>query len=138
MYTMALKRLSASVGKVVSAHPEDQYHPPPGPPPNWRSPVIAVDIPQEEQSHHNTLPVEGWTKIWLPPESSAINTLFTASNQFFDSPQPEKLKKVVKAGTTEEGYFQVEGEKEYITLRRSDERTCPVPRVFSVIMLSLC
>jgi hypothetical protein len=126
---MALKRLSASIGKVVSSHPEEQYQPPPGPPPSWKPPVLPVDIPLEEESHRNTLCDEGWTKLWLPPSSSSINALFAASNQFFDSPQPEKLKKVLKSGTTEEGYFRVEGEKEYITLRRSNEETCPVRRL---------
>ncbi|KAF2416428.1 Clavaminate synthase-like protein [Tothia fuscella] len=109
----------------LRSDPEDQYAPPPGPPPNWKPPVHHITFPQEEPSHQNTFHIEGWTKLWLPPEISAINKLFAASNQFFNSPQLDKEKNVLRSANTEEGYFRVEGEKEYVTLRRSDAETCP-------------
>lgn len=136
-FAMPLKRFSAFLGRAASSHPEDQYQAPPGPPPNWKPPLLPLHIPQEEESHRNTLPAEGWTKLWLPPDVSAINGLFAASNQFFDLPRPEKMKKVLKLGTTEEGYFRVEGEKEYVTLRRSDDAICPVRVLSSVAYLAL-
>lgn len=83
------------------------FHPPPGPPP----------------FHH--FREQGWRRLPLlgMPEWSSIDDLFEASKAFFAMQDAYKKTKI--STHTEEGFYQVPGEKEFITLRDFTADGCP-------------
>ncbi|KAH8725764.1 hypothetical protein GQ44DRAFT_706490 [Phaeosphaeriaceae sp. PMI808] len=99
-------------------------------PEDTRPPLIPSPLPLVLPEHQNTLPALGWTTITFPqpicseseqmpslhPLQVAYETLFVASQAFFNSPTTEKQKWAHKLGT-EEGWSCIPGEKEFITLR---------------------
>jgi hypothetical protein len=101
----------------------EDFVPPEGPPPRWVRPVILTPI--EERPYHHTFHKQGWTKLDLthtPPIWKTMEDLLQASNAFFDTQDDNKQKWAVNEEGTEEGYYKVEGEKEYYTIRHSK---CP-------------
>lgn len=80
--------------------------PPQGPPP-FLSEAQLLDLARQ-----------GWLEIKLPASlTSAIPTLFRASDTFFANPTPAKKKLFPQKQKTEFGYYEVENEKEYVTFR---------------------
>lgn len=72
------------------------------------------------------LSIQGWTALGLKinkaeedPLRDGLDALLQASRRFFDQPIEEKQRWVSKLGS-EEGWSRVEGEKEMITLRSSN------------------
>lgn len=81
--------------------------PPSGPPP-LLSESQLVDLANQ-----------GWIKIQLPTELSVnIVNLFQESTWFFGQNTEVKTKEYPRSRGTEYGYYEVEGEKEYVTFRR--------------------
>jgi hypothetical protein len=102
--------------------PED-FAPPEGPPPRWVRPVILTPI--EQPLYHHTFHKQGWTKLDLnhqPHVWKTMEDLLQASRTFFETQDSHKQDWVVNEEGTEEGYYKVEGEKEYYTIRHSK---CP-------------
>lgn len=113
-------------------HTED-YEPPTGPPPNWKI-SYASGIARQLQP-------QGWSILNLashphftyghdrtyeeyPGAWPALEKLFKASKSFFALPDAEKQRYLTNDGS-EEGFSSIKGEKEFITLRRSDVGNCP-------------
>jgi hypothetical protein len=99
------------------------FAPPEGPPPRWVRPVVLTPI--EELPFHHTFHKQGWTKLDLahkPPVWKTMEELLQASHDFFKTPDDHKKEWAVNEEGTEEGYYSVEGEKEYYTIRHS---RCP-------------
>jgi hypothetical protein len=100
---------------------EQDYVPPPGPPPF---------LPLNQLTH---LATQGW--LILPPPStrfqargpgtssvlsslqSSIDIIFPRLPSFFSEPVDKKIKAYPRKSGTEFGYYAIEGEKEYLTLR---------------------
>jgi hypothetical protein len=101
----------------------EEYAPPAGPPPRWVRPVILS--PTEDADYHHNFHKEGWTKLDLSQKSLTLGTmeeLLHASQMFFQTQDDHKKAWVSKEEGTEEGYYKVEGEKEFYTIRHSN---CP-------------
>ncbi len=90
--------------------------------------LIHSPLPQILPSHQHTLFTQGWTTLTLtqPPTSdplfAAYEALVLASQVFFDLPISAKEPFKTQAGS-EEGWNLIPGEKEFITLRTSEN--CP-------------
>ena len=85
----------------------DDYLPPPGPPP-----VLTI-----EQLRH--LCRYGWLSYGLPTAlDERLARLFRSGSNFFDQDIEQKQWLYPASRGTECGYYGVEGEKEYLTLRR--------------------
>ncbi|RVX74045.1 hypothetical protein B0A52_01876 [Exophiala mesophila] len=62
---------------------------------------------------------QGWIKIELPTELGVnLTKLFQHSTSFFNQSNDVKTKEYPRSRGTEYGYYEVEGEKEYVTFRR--------------------
>lgn len=86
---------------------EHEYLPPPFPPP-----MLGL-----EQLRH--LCRYGWLAYDLSPDlSDRLTRLFGLAGAFFDQGTEEKQRLYPPSRGTECGYYRVEGEKQYITLRR--------------------
>jgi hypothetical protein len=111
----------------------EKYAPPRGPPPE-RKASYASEVARQIQP-------QGWSVLNLGPHPHhtfgddrtyeqypriwpAIDGLFEASKTFFALPGAEKEKFLTQEGS-EEGFSSIKGEKEFITLRRSDDEHCP-------------
>ncbi|KAF7449094.1 2OG-FeII Oxy domain containing protein [Pyrenophora tritici-repentis] len=89
-----------------------------------RPPLIPSPLPLILPQHQQTLSTLGWTTLTFPdsqspgphPLQTAYRDLFIASQAFFAQPASQKAEWAHKLGT-EEGWSQVPGEKEFITLR---------------------
>lgn len=107
------------------------FQPPPGPPPQHRETKEAhsweLELfhppPEPPPSHH--FRTQGWRRLPLSgtPKWSAIDHLFRASKVFFDRQDTYKNTKISR--NTEEGFYRVPGEKEYLTIRDFSEASCP-------------
>ncbi|KAJ7470121.1 hypothetical protein B0H11DRAFT_2041472 [Mycena galericulata] len=103
--------------------PPSMYAPPPGPPP----PVLPQNATELSSFVRNSLAVlafRGWLSLPLPPDLESIYaTLFTDSAAFFNLPadSPDKLNYAAPSGkdASDEGFAEIPGEKQLITLRRS-------------------
>jgi len=85
---------------------EGDHPPPPGPPP----------LLSKDQLLH--LARQGWLCLALPESlSQSIADVFRRSSSFFDQSTDEKSQCYPAKLGTEFGYYQVPGEKEYITFR---------------------
>jgi hypothetical protein len=109
---------------MSSTHTEtEEFSPPAGPPPRWVRPVILSTT--EDPAYHHIFHKEGWTKLDLSQTPSAFGKmegLLQASQLFFQTQDDHKKAWVVNEEGTEEGYYKVEGEKEFYTIRHSK---CP-------------
>lgn len=86
---------------------DDEYPHPPGPPP-------VLDI---EQLKH--LCRYGWLSYELPASSGErLARLFSLAGDFFDQDTGKKQALYPPSRGTECGFYRVDGEKEYVTLRR--------------------
>lgn len=87
-----------------------------------RPPLISVILPRVHPKRHFALADQGWTTIDMTPNSNdtlytSYTSLLQSSKAFFDLPISEKESFKTKQGS-EDGWSRVEGEKEFITLRR--------------------
>ncbi|KAJ6527081.1 hypothetical protein B0H19DRAFT_1196403 [Mycena capillaripes] len=118
-------------GPPPGVHTGVQYAPPPGPPPQMYSPPpIAYpscrDTNELAAYVRNSLSIlasQGWLSVPLPPDlESQYTSLFAESASFFDLPPdaPEKVDFAAPTGkdASDEGYSDIPGEKQLITLRR--------------------
>ncbi|KIK61046.1 hypothetical protein GYMLUDRAFT_43145 [Collybiopsis luxurians FD-317 M1] len=142
------KRKFTSIPSVNSPSPPS-FPPPSGPPPpptDHRPPLIQVPLPKVQPWHQPALSEQGWTTITFsnhPPPSpsssphsstpdpflTSLQALFSASKSFFALPPSYKSTFETKSGS-EEGWTCIPGEKEFITLRSTDN--CP-PELFSAV-----
>lgn len=108
------------------------YAPPPGPPPGHAIPLTYPLTTPEESSN---LRSQGYARLSVPsshPLCTASHAAFAASRSFFALPSSEKSKYHLSTlstregvdGGSEDGFSRVDGEKEMITVRRS-EILCP-------------
>ncbi|WPG97331.1 Hypothetical protein R9X50_00010500 [Acrodontium crateriforme] len=87
-------------------HNETSYEPPAGPPP-----LLAPD----EIRH---LAFQGWLPVTLPHELlQTLDALSQAAGLFFDQSPEVKCRLYPASNGTENGFYQVECEKEYLTFR---------------------
>ncbi|KAJ7162854.1 hypothetical protein C8R46DRAFT_903213 [Mycena filopes] len=114
-------------------HTGVQYAPPPGPPPQmYAPPPAAPPLPSCQDTTElaayvrNSLAVlasQGWLSVPLPPDLESLYAeLFAQSASFFELP-PDAPAKVDYAAPTgkaasDEGFSDIPGEKQLITLRR--------------------
>ena len=111
------------------------FAPPPGPPPPPA--LIPVELPLVIPHHRFNLHDQGWTTITFDSSDDALyrayKGLFEAAGVFFDREYEYKSKYLTKDGS-EEGWTQIKGEKEFITLRHlgfcPDELAIPAGRVW--------
>lgn len=99
---------------------QEQYEPPPGPPPPPA--LIPVALPQVLPEHTYNLGDQGWTTVTLSDDDELLQAwqqLFLASKQFFEQPRDYKQRFATELDS-EEGWVSIEGEKEFITLRKLD------------------
>jgi len=93
---------------------EYEYLPPPGPPP-----MLSL-----EQLRH--LCRYGWLAYDLSPDlSDRLTRLFGLASNFFNQGTEEKQRLYPASQGTECGYYCVEAEKEYVTLRRQVHQHLP-------------
>ncbi|KAJ7641280.1 hypothetical protein FB45DRAFT_899841 [Roridomyces roridus] len=102
--------------------PPATYAPPPGPPPMFY-PRDTRDLSQFIRNNLTALATRGWLSVPLPPELESLYAdLFAESAHFFNLPSdsPIKLKHAAPPGksASDEGFADIPGEKQLITLRR--------------------
>ncbi|KAJ7676928.1 hypothetical protein DFH06DRAFT_1169325 [Mycena polygramma] len=120
-------------GPPPGFHTGVQYAPPPGPPPPQvyappSEPVYPSCGNAKELATYvqNSLPIlasQGWLSVPLPPDlESLYSSLFANSASFFNLPPdaPEKVRCAAPTGknASDEGYSDIPGEKQLITIRR--------------------
>lgn len=130
-------RSKKRAGGKARAHPQQATLP------DTRPPLIAAPLPLVLPEHQSSLSNLGWTTITFPdsppednpgqsssnskdttplpappphPLQQAYETLVLASQSFFAQPASQKQRWKHKLGS-EEGWSQIPGEKEFITLR---------------------
>ncbi|RDL37959.1 uncharacterized protein BP5553_05392 [Venustampulla echinocandica] len=90
-------------------------------PADFLPPLRPVDLPRILPEHRSALVDHGWTKVTFHEPLDELHrssqALFRASKEFFDLPSAQKEAYKTQAGS-EEGWSHVEGEKEFISLRR--------------------
>jgi isopenicillin N synthase-like dioxygenase len=86
-------------------------------------PLKPLDLPKILLEHQFALADQGWTTVTYDTPSDSLyyssQALLQASKAFFDLPQSYKEGFKTQIGS-EEGWSRVEGEKEFITLRSSN------------------
>ena len=120
-------------------HTTKQRHaPPPGPPPGFPK---LIEFPYLHAEQIPTLYRQGFARVHLPPDHpllAAATALFSSSHAFFDQTPDEKQKfhrsqlasepsadgPKGKGPDSEQGWSRVEGEKEMLTIRRTN-KLCP-------------
>jgi hypothetical protein len=112
---------------TINLEETEQYNPPDLPPLPGVRPTVLTRF--EDEGFHGNFHIQGWTKLSLAlknapnlPLSTALDELLRASKDFFQTPDTYKQEWIVKEADTEEGYYKVEGEKEFYTIRHSK---CP-------------
>ncbi|KAJ7633338.1 hypothetical protein DFH06DRAFT_1222565 [Mycena polygramma] len=120
-------------GPPPGFHTGVQYAPPPGPPPPqvYVSPAEplypscgnAKELATYVQDSLPILASQGWLSVPLPPDlESLYSSLFSDSAAFFTLPSdaPEKVRCAAPTGknASDEGYSDIPGEKQLITIRR--------------------
>ncbi|KAJ7752572.1 hypothetical protein B0H16DRAFT_1317458 [Mycena metata] len=100
------------------------YAPPPGPPPVvYPSCQDATELAAYVRNSLAVLASQGWLSVPLPPDLESLYAeLFAQSASFFDLPSdaPAKVDYAAPTGKagSDEGFSDIPGEKQLITLRR--------------------
>ncbi|KAJ6451662.1 hypothetical protein C8R47DRAFT_1169915 [Mycena vitilis] len=128
-------------GPPPGFHTGVQYAPPPGPPPPqvYVSPAEPLypscgNAKELATYVHNSLPIlasQGWLSVPLPADLESLYTsLFADSAAFFTLPSdaPEKVRCAAPTGknASDEGYSDISGEKQLITIRRRSGIPAPL------------
>ncbi|KAJ7119700.1 hypothetical protein C8R44DRAFT_672596 [Mycena epipterygia] len=109
--------------------PPQNYAPPPGPPPiAYPSCQNVTELSDFIRNSLTALATRGWLSIPLPPDLEPIyDRLFHKSASFFDLPSddPDKIAFAAPTGkgASDEGFSDIPGEKQLITLRRVGDGT---------------
>ncbi|KAJ7776879.1 hypothetical protein DFH07DRAFT_798071 [Mycena maculata] len=125
---MTTVRYPPPPGPPPSLHTGVRYAPPPGPPPQMYAtppgpPQNATELSTFVRNSLVPLASRGWLSVPLPPDLESIYThLFAQSAAFFalDPDSPDKTKFAAPPGksASDEGFADIPGEKQLITLRR--------------------
>ncbi|KAJ7266448.1 hypothetical protein B0H12DRAFT_161234 [Mycena haematopus] len=131
---MATMSYAPPPGPPPAFHTGVQYAPPPGPPPQMYTPPPTCQDSSDLAAYiRNSLAVlasQGWLSVPLPPDlESLYATLFAESASFFNLPPdaPAKADYAAPEGTnaSDEGFSDIPGEKQLITLRRAGPSGTP-------------
>jgi isopenicillin N synthase-like dioxygenase len=103
---------------------EQEFAPPPGPPPGQALPIHKLELPLILPIHRFNLPAQGWTTVTLSQSEfrgkliqDNVQSLFAAGKSFFDREEEYKAQFSPGVDTSEEGWSSIPGEKQFITIR---------------------